>query len=117
MGNLITTFELYSGVNGAISQNSSITSDSIDLQKMGIDGYFALHTIHVGGTLTATVLVCSTAGGTYVAPTTAITILNDVAAGTYYVSFEPPLAPFMKIKFTEGNTAATTSLKAWLNVQ
>jgi hypothetical protein len=117
MENRIHTRHLFKGVNGAITQNSSIKSEIIDLRKKEITGYFSLHTIHVGGTLTVTIEVCSTSGGTFLAPTTAITIMTASVAGSYFISFEPPLAPFMKIVFTETNTAACTSLNAWLNFQ
>ena len=117
MGEKIIVNELYRGSGGAISQNDNITSDLIDLRHIGIAGYFSLHVITVGGTLTATLLVCSTEDGTYVAPDTAITILDAVAAGTHFASFSPPLAPFIKIKFTETNVDDITSMDAWLNVQ
>lgn len=109
---------LFKGTDGAITKNAAIRSEIIDLRKKEISGYFSLHTIHVGGTLTITIEVCSTKDGTFVAPTTAITIGTAAsAAGTYFVSFEPPLAPFMKIVFTETDTANCTSLNAWLNIQ
>jgi len=116
MGALIHTFELYRGTAGAIAKNNAITSDVIELAKMRIDGYFSLHMIHIGGTITASVFVCSTATGTFVEPDTNIDIFTAAVAGTHFASFTPPLAPFMKIKFIETNTAACTSLSVWLNV-
>ena len=113
----IHVIELFNATNGAIAQNNNIISDAIDLRNIGVNGFFSLHMIHVGGTVTPTVLVCSTEGGTFVAPTTAVTIGTALAAGTYFIDFEIPLAPFIKIKFTETNTAATTSLTANLIVQ
>lgn len=117
MGGRIHTIELYNGADGAIAQNNSITTDYIDLRDLGIKGYFSLHTIHVGGTINCQLWVCSQDIGTFVEPTTNIDILSAKAAGTYFVSFEPPLAPFIKLKFIETNVAAVTSLKAWLNIQ
>lgn len=117
MENKVSTIELFRATNGAIVQNNTITSDEIDLRNINANGFFSLHTIHLGGTLGVTVLVCSTAGGTYVAPTTAVVIMTGKAAGTYFISFDPPLAPFMKLLFTEQNAAAITSLDAWLHIQ
>jgi len=117
MGQIISVTELYSGANGAIVRDAILTTDAIDLRKLRLDGYFSLHTIHVGGTLTISIHVCSTLKGTYMAPTVPIVLGTALAAGSYFISFEPPLAPFMKILFDETNTAACTSLKAWLNMQ
>lgn len=117
MGELINTQELFRGTNGAIERNKTLLSDPIDLIGMRLNGYFALHTIHLGGDITVTVLVCSTKEGTYVAPTSAVEIVADFAAGSGYWSFEPPITPFMKLLFTENNTAAVTAMDAWLNYQ
>lgn len=112
----VKTEQLFSGADGAIAQNNFIDSQAIDVREC-VNGFFSLHMIHVGGTVTATLLVCSTKDGTYVAPTTAVNIFNTKAAGTYADDFEPPLFPFFKIRFTETNVAAVTSLKAWINYQ
>jgi len=113
----ILVHELFRASNGAIDQNATLTSEAIDLRNVGIEGNFSLHMINTGGTVTATLLVCSTAKGTFVAPSTAITILNAKAAGTHFAAFTPPLTPFMKILFTETNVAAVTAMDAWLNIQ
>jgi hypothetical protein len=73
--------------------------------------------INVGGTITATLLVCSTKAGTFMAPTSAVTIHDGKAAGSYYEAFTPPVAPFMKILYTETGVGAITSLNAWLTIQ
>lgn len=112
----VKTIELFRGSGGAITKNSYITSDEIDLRDIGVNGFFSLHMISVGGTIEVTVLVCSTKNGTYVAPTTAVIVLDSKTAGTYFESFIPPVTPFMKLRFTEENAAAVTSLDAWLNV-
>lgn len=117
MGQKVKVREIFSGTNGAITKNGDITSEAVDLRDIGVDGNFALHTIHAGGDITVTVLVCSTAAGTFVAPTTPVEICADFAAGTGYWAFSPPVTPFMKLKFAENNTAAVTSLDAWLNHQ
>jgi len=115
MGEGIKVQELFRGAGGAIEKNKTLLSDALDLRHVRIEASFALHTIHVGGDITVTVLVCSTKGGTFVAPSTPIEIVADFAAGTGYWSFTPPVAPFMKLLFTENDTAAVTSMDAWLN--
>ncbi len=109
--------ELYRGTGGAIGQNASITTDYIDMRRLRLDGNFALHMISVGGTITVTVLVCSTSKGTFIAPDTPITVINAGAAGSFFAAFTPPVAAFMKLKFTETNVAAVTAMDAWLNYQ
>lgn len=117
MGENVKTMELFRGANGAIVQNATLTSDALDMRNLKMDGYFSLHMISTGGTITVTVLVCSTKNGTFVAPTTAVTVLSAKAAGTYFESFDPPVAPFMKLLFTETDVAAVTAMDAWLNYQ
>lgn len=115
MGEKIKTIEMFSGVNGAFAQAGTLLSDPIELKNQDLDGVFSLHMISLGGTITVTVLVCSTETGTYIAPTTALAIFTAKAAGSYADEFEPPMFPWMKLLFTETNVAAVTSLKAWLN--
>ena len=117
MGENVKTMELYRGANGAITRNASVTSDPLDMRNLRLDGYFSIHMINTGGTVTVTVLVCSTKEGTFVAPDTGVTVISEGAAGTHFASFSPPLAPFMKIKFTEIDVAAVTAMDAWLNYQ
>jgi len=117
MGEHIRTQELFRGTGGLIASSGNLTSDVIDLTGMRLEGSFALHTIHVGGDITVTVLVCSTPGGTFLAPTSAVQIVADFAAGTGYWSFTPPVAPYMKLYFVENGTAEVTSMDAWLNYQ
>lgn len=117
MGENVKVYELFRATNGAIVQNGYIDSDPIELEKVKADGFFSLHMVSVGGTITVTVLVCSTKSGTYIAPTTPVVIFSAKAAGSYFDSFDPPPTPFMKIRFTETNVAAVTSLDAWCNVQ
>jgi hypothetical protein len=117
MGEKIKVVELFRGTGGAIVKNATVTSHAIDLRHVRPDGNFALHMINVGGTITATLLVCSTATGTFIAPSTAVTIFTTKAAGSHYASFTPPVAAFIKILFTETNVATVTSMDAWLNYQ
>lgn len=115
MGEGIKVQELFRGEGGAIDKAGTLVSDALDLRNVRIEASFALHTIHVGGDITVTVLVCSTKTGTFVAPTSPVEVVADFAAGTGYWSFTPPVAPFMKLQFVENNTAAVTSMDAWLN--
>ena len=117
MGERILTQELFRATNGAIVKQATLTTDLIDLTGKNLEGTFTLHSIHVGGDITVTVLVCSTPKGTFVAPSTPVEIVADFAAGTGFWAFTPPLAPYMKLLFTENNTAAVTSMDAWLNYQ
>lgn len=113
----IHTLHLFKGVSGAIVQNKVIRSEIIDLRYKELTGNFALHMITIGGDVTVTVEVCSTKDGTFMAPTSAVTIFATKTAGSYYAAFTPPVAAFMKIVFTENNTSAVTSMNAWLNIQ
>jgi hypothetical protein len=117
MENRIHTLHLFKGVDGAITQNTSLKSEIIDLRKKELTGSFALHMITLGGDVTVTVQVCSTKGGNFMAPTSAVTIFATKTQGSYYAAFSLPTAAFMRIVFTENNVSAVTSLNAWLNMQ
>ena len=117
MGETVKVMELFRGSGGAIGKNASIDSDALDMRSVNLDGYFSLHMISTGGTITVTVLVCSTKEGTFIAPTTPVTVLDTKAAGSYFESFSPPVAPFMKLRFTETDVAAVTAMDAWLIYQ
>lgn len=110
----------------AINQNANKTSDAISLNLIKPDGFFALELVTVsagGGTIKAEVLTCSTETGTYTEPEdkdgTAIdNIVEAHAAGQKYYGLPAfPVAPFIKIKFTENNVANVTSLQARLVIQ
>lgn len=117
MGAKIKVVELFRAAGGAIAQQGTLLSDAIDLRNVGTDGNFALHVISTGGTIEVTLLVCSTAKGTFMAPTTAVIVLDSKAAGSYFAAFTPPTAAFIKLLFTEENVAAVTAMDAWLNYQ
>ena len=117
MDKRIKVFHLFKGVDGAIDQDGTLESEIIDLRHKNIEANFSHHMIHVGGTISVTLLVCSTEDGTYMAPTTPVLIHDGKAAGSYYEAFSPPTAPFMKILFTEDDAAPITSLNAWLTIQ
>jgi hypothetical protein len=113
----IQVFHLFKGVDGAMAQQGTKTSYIIDLRHKNIEANFAHHMINVGGSITATLLVCSTRDGTFMAPTTPVVIHDSKVAGSYYEAFSPPTAPFMKILYTEIDAGAITSLNAWLTIQ
>jgi len=110
----------------SILQNASATSDVIKLKTIGPNGFFGLELVTVsagGGTIKAEVLVCSTEDGTFTTPEdkdgTAIDeIVTAHAAGQKYYGLPAfPVAPYLKIKFTENNVAAVTSLQARIIIQ
>ena len=113
----IHTLHLFKGASGAITKNAAIKSEIIDMRHKELSGNFALHMITVGGNVTVTIEVCSTKDGTFMAPTSAVTIFAAKTVGSYYAAFSPPTAAFMKIVFTENDTSPVTSLNAWLNIQ
>lgn len=117
MGAKIKIRELFRGTFGAIAQNGNIISESVDLRDLYTDGNFSLHMINTGGTVTVTLLVCSTVNGTFIEPSTPVVILNAKAAGSHFEAFTAPTAGFVKFKFTETNVAPVTAMDAWLNYQ
>jgi len=118
MGEPITTIRLFDGTQGAITKDGDLLSPIIDLRHRNLEASFSLHTIHAGGDITVTVQGCSTEGGTFMEFSTACTIVSDFAAGSGFWAISSfPVAPFIKLKFDENNTAAVTSLDAWLNYQ
>lgn len=120
-GRRIVTIEMFRSTGGAIAQNNAIYSDVIELDTLGFSSEelkAALHVITTGGTLTASVMVCSTKGGTYVEPDTNVDILTAVAPGTHVsANTALPNFPFLKIKFLETNVGAMTAMDAWLHIR
>lgn len=111
----ITTQQLFSAQ--AISQAGNVLSQPIDLREIDVDGDFSIgYTISGAGTVKLEYLVSPTKDGIYLEPTGA----SDIAAaatGSANVAFTPEVAPWMKIKATENNVGAISSLSAWLNVR
>jgi len=109
----VTTMKLWTAQ--AISKNASKTSPAIDLRQLINNHKFSCHAIIAGtGQVDIAVQYCSTVDGTYIEDSTLIA--DDQAAGSIFVSFDPVLAPFIKIKVTENNTNPITSLDLWLNI-
>lgn len=109
----VTTMKLWS--SEAIAKNANVTSPAIDLRQIINNHKFACHGIVAGtGNVDISVLYCSTEDGTYIADSTLIA--DDQAAGSFYVAFDPVLAPFIKIKVAENNANPITSLDLWISV-
>jgi len=121
--NPITTFKLFTGTS--IAASGSLTSEVVDLRRIANNGLFSAYFIITGdGTAKVEYLLCATENGTYIEPSTASDIASSQTKtsgpgsdGVVLVSFEPELAPFMKIKITETGTAQAITPNLWLNVQ
>ena len=112
----INTLKLFEGE--AIAKNASVTSVPIDLRQISQEGMFSvMYTLVGSGTLKLEYLLASEKNGTYVEPSGATDILTGGAVGTDLKTFDPELAPFMKIKATEENVDTITSLDLFINVQ
>lgn len=113
----IYTQKLFS--SQAIAASQSVTSDVIDLLKeKASNGVFSVESIVTGtGTAKITYLVCSTRNGTYTTPAAASDIKTAQTVGTWFGSFSPVLAPYMKIKVEETGGANPVSVNLWLNMQ
>lgn len=120
MGKLIK-LELFKGAGGAITQNSYINSQIIELDSKEFAGSAPkaiLYMKNTGGTVTVTVTCCPTYNGTYSAPDTGIALLTTAAAGTHIsANTDLPNMPFIKLLFTETNVAAVTAMDAWLFIR
>jgi len=117
MGLKINTQKVFNAQ--VLAASGSALSEVIDLlnDKTG-NGVFSLEAIVSGdGTAKITYLVCSTRGGTYTTPAAASDIKTAQTAGTWFGSFPPVLAPYMKIKIEETGGAQPVTVSAWLNFQ
>jgi hypothetical protein len=113
--------------NQSLSAGDSGTSDVIDVRDIAKRGDFSISSTIAAGTSTTcgtTVFTykCSPlADGTFVTPSTAAAIgTSGVTAGGYFNSFNPVLAPFMKIVATQtgaGTAGANSKVTAELHVR
>lgn len=102
----------------AISQAGNVTSDIIDLRKIVQANKFGISYTMVGaGTVKLEYLVAPTRDGIFLEPAAASDIVGAMTATSGHLSFTPIVAPFMKIKATENNAGAITSLDLWFHVQ
>jgi hypothetical protein len=127
----ITTYNVFqTGSGGAyasgartITKNTSVTSGAIPLGEIAQNGIFSLEYLITGdGTIKIEYLLCSTKDGTYVEPTSAVDIAsgltkNSGTSGHDIISFEPEMAPWMKLKVTETGTSSDAVVTLILNVQ
>ena len=110
---VVKTMKLWDGQ--AIAPNENVVSPAIDLRQIINNHKFSLHAIIAGdGQLDISVEYCSTKDGTYIADSNLIA--DNQVVGSIFVSFDPVIAPFIRIRATENNTGAITSLTAWLNI-
>lgn len=117
----ITCYHLWTANSIAAGQNESTVA--IDLREVAQDGIFSvLYTISGTGTAKLEYTVCATNDGTFVEPSGAADIGSSLTAssgtsGVDLVSFEPELAPFMKIKATETGSSNAVVVDLWLFIQ
>ena len=119
----ITTKKLFIGTSIAASGN--LVSEAVDLRLHSPNGLFSVYFIITGtGTAKIEYLVCSEENGQYIEPSTATDIATGQTAtsgpgsdGVNFVAFEPELAPFIKIRFTETGAASAITPNLWLNMQ
>lgn len=117
----ITCYHLFS--TETVTKNTNESSVAVDLTQIAQDGIFSvLYTITGSGTAKIEYTVCATKDGTFIEPSGASDIASGLTSssgtsGVDLVSFEPELAPFMKIKLTETGTAADVVVDLWLFIQ
>ncbi len=118
---VITTFKLFTGTS--IAASGSLASEAVDLRRCAPNGVFSVYFIITGdGTAKIEYLLCPTENGAYIEPSTDIASSQTKtsgpdANGINLVSFNPELAPFMKIKITETGASSAITPNLWLNVQ
>lgn len=116
----IVYYDLWTSNSIAAGQNESTVA--IDLRKIAQDGTFSIkYTVTGTGTCKFEYVLCDTASGTFVEPSGASDIASSITAasgtsGTDWVSFDPIIAPFMKIKCTEtgSSNAVVVTLKLFI---
>lgn len=127
----ITTYNVFqTGDGGAyatgartITKNTSVTSGAIPLTEIAQNGLFSLEYLITGdGTVTIEYLLCSTEHGTYVEPSTATNIATGLTkssgtSGHDIITFNPEMAPWMKIKVTETVNSSDAVVTLTLNIQ
>jgi len=101
----------------ALTQNTSLTSNPIDINLYKPQGYYSATLTTAGaGTAKLEYLLCDTIDGTYVTPSDASDIVTAHTAGTDRYKLEPKVAQFMKIKITETNVGAISAFSVVLSI-
>ena len=117
----IVTYHLFN--SQTITKNTNASSVAVDLREIGQDGIFGVfYTITGDGVLTLEYTGCITDDGTFIEPSGASDIGSSLVktsgtGGSDFVSFQPELMPFMKIKATETGTSANAVLDLYLLIQ
>jgi len=97
-----------------IAQAGVVTSEPIDLRELTPNGIFSfmLKSLAGAGNITITYSLAEKYDGTYVTPSGAVAIATAKGASDDpdIFSFEPELAPWMKIIATENNAGTITEL-------
>jgi hypothetical protein len=105
----------------AIARDGVAIGEPIPLGDLAGNGVFSLMVKEFAGALadvTFTYTMCDTQGGTYLAPDGAVAIkANLIGGNAMLISFEPELAPYIRIVATENDVAAVTSLTVVLITQ
>jgi hypothetical protein len=107
----------------AITQNTAETK-IVDLSRYNCEGFFSMQIAVVGaGTVTVTYSL-SNDGTNYITPSGTSALFTTFGAtsgessdGKSLVSFDPPLAKYIKIIATENNAGAITTLDLHLAIQ
>lgn len=127
----ITTYNVFQTGDGGsyatgartITKNTSVTSGAIPLMEIAQNGIFSLEYLITGdGTVKIEYLLCSTEHGTYIEPSTATDIASGLtktsgSSGQDIISFNPEMAPWLKLKVTETGTSENAVVTLILNIQ
>jgi len=121
----ITTTTIFK--NQSLSAGNSATSGIIDLRYAANKGFFSLAarsasgTAGTMGTTVYTYKECSLEKGNYISPCAAVAIgTNGTGCTSSVFTFEPELAPFMKIVATQtgsGTAGKDSVISAELHIQ
>jgi hypothetical protein len=118
-----SSIQLFGGETLLAGANIDFT---IDLERFNLEGFFSLQ-VEVstvgGGTLTAEYLL-SNNGTDFIEPSDAEDIFTDFGAadgpgadGKDINDFNPMLARYLRLKFTESSSANPVTFSAWLAIQ
>lgn len=123
MSDAISNFDIFGGK--VLTAGGTVNSEVINLERENAQGYFSLHIeVTAGtGTLKAEYQV-SNNNTNFVEPTDAVDIFSTFGIGSGpgtdgidLYAFEPELAKYLRIKFTEDGGLQSVTFSAWLCVQ
>ena len=115
----VTTRHIFNTTNGVITQNTTITSDWINLNEIKSEGFFALDIIQTGaGTVDYKYKMSSRpdpVAGNFNTPDGANDIKTGLTAGSLYIGFaDVPPGTYMLITATETNVGAALADVIWV---